>query len=74
MVCDQIRFIEQKVEIRSPSHFLLKDPIACMSSEYLHREFEMDVVIIIRHPAAFVSSLQKMGRLLISTFCSINRI
>ena len=39
---------------------LLKDPIACMSSEYLHRQFQMDVVIVVRHPAAFVSSLRKM--------------
>ena len=39
---------------------LIKDPIACLSSEYLHRKFAMDVVIIIRHPAAFVSSLQRM--------------
>lgn len=40
---------------------LVKDPIALMSAEWLARSFGMQVVILIRHPAAFVGSLQKMG-------------
>ncbi len=43
------------------TRYLIKDPIACMSSEFLHREFGMDVVIVVRHPAAFVSSVKRMG-------------
>lgn len=39
---------------------LVKDPIACMASEWLHREFGMEVVVLIRHPAAFVASLQRL--------------
>ena len=41
--------------------YLIKDPIACLSSEYLHREYDMDVVVLIRHPAAFVASLKRLN-------------
>ena len=41
--------------------YLIKDPIACLSSEYLHRKFQMEVVILIRHPAAFAASLRRMN-------------
>ncbi len=37
---------------------LIKDPIAIMSAEWLYNDFNMDVVVLIRHPAAFVSSLK----------------
>ncbi|MGQ9575393.1 MAG: sulfotransferase [Thermoguttaceae bacterium] len=37
---------------------LLKDPIAVFSAEWLHRRFGMEVVVLIRHPAAFASSLK----------------
>lgn len=46
---------------RTISRLLLKDPIACFSSEYLHREFEAMVVVLIRHPAAFAASLKTLG-------------
>jgi len=38
---------------------LLKDPIAAMSAEWLAETFDMDVICLVRHPAAFVTSLQK---------------
>lgn len=37
---------------------LMKDPLALFSAEWLSKNFNMDVVILIRHPAAFVSSLK----------------
>lgn len=37
---------------------LVKDPIALFSAEWLANKFDMDVVISIRHPAAFVGSLK----------------
>lgn len=40
---------------------VLKDPIAAFSSEWLAKTFHMDVVCIVRHPAAFVLSLKKVG-------------
>tara|TARA_B100001093_G_scaffold179132_1_gene171761 strand:- start:1000 stop:1848 length:849 start_codon:yes stop_codon:yes gene_type:complete len=36
---------------------LIKDPLALLSTEWLHQRFEMIPVITIRHPAAFCSSL-----------------
>jgi len=40
---------------------LLKDPIALLSAEYLASEFHADVVVMIRHPAAFVASHIERG-------------
>ena len=37
---------------------LMKDPLALFSAEWLSKTFDMNVVILIRHPAAFVSSLK----------------
>lgn len=37
---------------------LLKDPIALASSEWIHDKFDTDVVVVIRHPAAFIASLK----------------
>jgi hypothetical protein len=37
---------------------LVKDPLAVFSSEWLADRFNMDVVVLIRHPAAFVGSLK----------------
>jgi hypothetical protein len=40
---------------------LLKDPIALMSAEWLAQRFDSQVVAMIRHPAAFASSIKRMG-------------
>ncbi len=40
---------------------VLKDPIALFSAEWLAKTFDMQVVVMIRHPAAFVSSLKKLN-------------
>lgn len=40
---------------------LVKDPLAIMSLEWLHKAFGMHPVIMIRHPAAFYASLIKQG-------------
>lgn len=37
---------------------LIKDPIAFFSAEWLAKAFKADVVVTIRHPAAFVSGLK----------------
>lgn len=37
---------------------LFKDPIAILSSEWLYENLECDVLISIRHPAAFVASIK----------------
>jgi hypothetical protein len=40
---------------------LVKDPIALLSAEWLAETFGMDVVVLIRHPAAFAASLKRLG-------------
>jgi len=40
---------------------VMKDPIAIISADWLHKNFDMKVVVSIRHPAAFVSSLKIKG-------------
>lgn len=40
---------------------LVKDPIAVFSAEWLAKTFDMDVVVLIRHPAAFAASLGRLG-------------
>ena len=39
---------------------LVKDPIALFSSEWLAKRFGMQVVVMIRHPAAFAGSLKRL--------------
>ena len=38
---------------------LMKDPHAVFSADWLARTFDMSVVVLIRHPAAFVGSIKK---------------
>jgi len=40
---------------------LVKDPIALLSAPWLADTFGMDVIVLIRHPAAFVSSILKLN-------------
>jgi hypothetical protein len=39
---------------------LLKDPIALFSAEWLAETFAMDVLVLVRHPAAFAASLSRL--------------
>lgn len=45
----------------SQTRSLLKDPIALMSAQWLQCTFGMQVVITIRHPAAYVSSILRLN-------------
>ena len=40
---------------------LMKDPVAIFSTEWLASRFDMDVVVMIRHPAAYVSSIKRLN-------------
>ena len=40
---------------------LLKDPLAVFSAEWLARTWDMHVLMLIRHPAAFVSSIKRLN-------------
>jgi hypothetical protein len=50
----------ERLRRRSPRP-LVKDPIALLSAEWLAERFAMDVVVLIRHPAAFAASLKRLG-------------
>lgn len=41
--------------------WLLKDPWAALSSEWLHRQMNMRTVILVRHPVPVVRSYQRLG-------------
>lgn len=40
---------------------LVKDPVACLLSEYLAQNHAFSVLLVLRHPAGFADSLQKLG-------------
>ena len=40
---------------------LIKDPVALMSAGWLARRFDINVIVMIRHPAAFVSSMKRLN-------------
>jgi len=51
------RFLKDSFE-RIYKRPLIKDPIAIMSTDWLATRFDADVVVLVRHPAAFVASLK----------------
>jgi hypothetical protein len=51
----------RKVGSRGPARWIVKDPIALFSSEYLEERFEFVPIVLIRHPAAFASSILRLG-------------
>ena len=53
-----LRYTRLRLQDRTP---LIKDPIALLSSEWLAKHYDLDVVVLIRHPAAFAGSLKKKG-------------
>lgn len=40
---------------------LVKDPLALCSAEWLASAFDMDIIVVIRHPAAFVNSYKRLN-------------
>ena len=55
LIREQAIYFLHRLHNRRP---LVKAPIAVFSTEWLYRKFNMDVLIMIRHPAAFCSSLK----------------
>jgi len=55
------RLIQRYLPLTRRGRVLIKDPIACFSSEWLYQNFSLDVLILVRHPAAFAASLQRMN-------------
>lgn len=45
---------------RRGKRLLLKDPLALLSAEWLAERFGMHVIVLVRHPASFVSSIKRL--------------
>lgn len=58
MIRDWRNFIQAKRKKQSP---LIKDPFAIFSTEWFANDLGCRVVIVVRHPAAVVSSLVRLG-------------
>ncbi|MFH1509270.1 MAG: sulfotransferase [bacterium] len=43
------------------ARLVMKDPLALMAASWLAEKFNMKTLVLIRHPAAFVSSLKRMN-------------
>jgi len=39
---------------------LIKDPIACLLSRYLTRRFDLETLVLFRHPAGFAASIRRL--------------
>ena len=50
--------LKYRLEKRRP---LLKDPIALFAAEWLAHHFNMQVIVLIRHPASYVASIKRLG-------------
>lgn len=57
LVVRGLRYLRYRLTRSRP---LMKDPIAIFSAEWLHQKFGMSVVVLIRHPAAFVNSIMRL--------------
>jgi len=55
------RFQEFREYRRQSKWPLIKDPIALLSAGWLARRFDINVVLTIRHPAAFVASMKRLN-------------
>lgn len=54
-------FIYFESKRRRRARSIMKDPIALFSAEWLARRFDMQVVVVVRRPAAFVASVIAAG-------------
>lgn len=58
MLRDAGRFISAKFYHKRP---LLKDPFTVFSSPWFYEQLNFEVIVAVRHPAAFVNSLKRLG-------------
>lgn len=55
------RTVQRYLPFTRQGRVLVKDPIACFSSAWLAENFPLDVIVLVRHPAAFAASLKRMN-------------
>ncbi len=44
---------------RATNTFLFKDPLALLAAEWIYKEFDWKILVLIRHPAAFIASIKE---------------
>ena|GEM_PF-1202642 len=56
-------FLDYKWQSKNPlkQRYLIKDPMAFSLSEYLHRRFDMEAVVIMRHPLSTIASYKRLN-------------
>jgi hypothetical protein len=47
--------------LRRNQRLIIKDPIAALSSDWIAKNFDLEVIVLARHPAAFAASLKRLG-------------
>jgi hypothetical protein len=58
LVLDLISFFSNKIAVRQ---VLLKDPFAVVSVPWFLKHLNAKVIVMVRHPLSFISSLQRLG-------------
>ena len=58
LVRDAWNFTLARIRLARP---LVKDPIAVFSAEWLARTYDAEVVVLVRHPAAFAASVKRLA-------------
>ncbi len=55
--------VTYKLQTRNPfkKQLLIKDPMAFTLSEYLHKEFNMQTVVLMRHPLSTIASYKRLN-------------
>jgi hypothetical protein len=55
--------LEHRLDAYNPlkQRYLIKDPLAAFSSEYLHKQFDIHTVMVMRHPASMIASYKRLG-------------
>jgi len=57
----QIRYRFTRYGVQTKKRFLIKDPDAALSSEYISTKFNCQVLLLVRHPGAVLASYKRLG-------------
>jgi hypothetical protein len=53
-----LRRLLSDIKSRISRRYIFKDPLALMSAEWIYQHYDWQIVVLVRHPAAFVASLK----------------
>ena len=51
----------RKARLTGSRRLLLKDPMACLAARYMQQQFDVEVVVIVRHPIPNLASMRRVG-------------